>query len=109
MTCDAWDIVTVPFPFTDEVAQKKRPALVVSRVDFNRHGHTLLAMITTSAFPWPADMPIQDLSVTGLSAPCVVRLKLFTLDNRLMLRKIGHLSKNDSDRFHLGLKNILSD
>jgi mRNA interferase MazF len=35
MTCDTWDVVVVPFPFTDSPASKRRPALVLSLRAFN--------------------------------------------------------------------------
>jgi len=106
--CDAGDVVTVPFPFTDKVAQKRRPALVLSRNSFNRQGHSLMTMITSSLRqPWPDDSPIRDLTASGLSKPCVVRLKLFTLDNRLMVRRIGHLAEEDRQAVAEALKSIL--
>jgi len=100
VTCEAWDVVTVPFPFTDRAAQKRRPALILSQKSFNRQGHTLMAMITSSLAPWPSDTPITHLEASGLSQPCVVRLKLFTLDSRLILRRIGNLA-DDEDRHHV--------
>ncbi|MGE5345646.1 MAG: type II toxin-antitoxin system PemK/MazF family toxin [Acidithiobacillales bacterium] len=99
MTCDVWDVVVVPFPFSERAATKRRPALVLSRKPFNAAGHTVLAMITTQAHrPWPGDTPVHDLSAAGLPLPCIVRLKLFTLDNRLILRRIGALSPSDRRR-----------
>lgn len=100
MICDVWDVVVVPFPFSDRAAVKRRPALVLSRKSFNAAGHTVLAMITTQAHrPWPGDTGIHDLSAAGLPTPCIVRLKAFTLDNRLILRRIGALST--ADRRHV--------
>jgi len=107
VTCDAWDIIVVPFPFVDRSAQKKRPALVLSKKTFNQHGHSLMAMITTSPLSWPGDSPISDLKSAGLSTPCAVRLKLFTLDNRLILRRAGQLAKVDQDHVAIQLQNIL--
>jgi len=107
MTCDAWDVITVPFPFTERSGQKRRPALVISPPGFNQHGHSLLAMITSSPLPWPGDTAIQDLSAAGLSIACRVRLKLFTLDNRLILRRIGRLSNEDQGRVMAEIKTIL--
>jgi len=53
-------------------------------------------MITTKTHhPWPGDTDIEDPKAGGLRTSCIVRLKIFTLDNRLVVRKIGHLSKND--------------
>ena len=107
MTCDPWDVVTVPFPFTDRAAQKRRPALVLSQRSFNRHGHSLMAMITSSRPSWPGDSPLSQLASCGLSAPCIVRLKLFTLDNRLIVKRIGRLSEEDKNRVAAALKAIL--
>ena len=93
---EQWDIVLVPFPFSDQPGQKRRPALTVSQVAFNRDGATIFAMITTAGHrPWPGDSAITDLSTAGLTAPCLVRLKLFTLDNRLILKTIGRLGEVD--------------
>jgi len=45
--------------------------------------------------PWPLDVAIKNKKQSGLTAPSVVRMKLFTLDNRFILRKIGRLTKSD--------------
>ena len=98
MTCERWDVVVVPFPFTDKPRTKRRPALVLSGPAFNRAGHTVLAMITSRGHsPWPGDTPIVVLAAAGLRAPCLVRLKLFTLDNRLISDRIGRLSRADAE------------
>lgn len=99
MVCEPWDVVIVPFPFTERLGAKRRPALVMSKARFNENGHTLLSMITTKAHhPWPGDSELKEPGAAGLSAPCIVRLKLFTLDNRLILKRIGHLSNRDRRR-----------
>ncbi len=93
-----FDVVVVPFPFTDSSKAKRRPALVLSQAtDFGKIiEHTILAMITSQKNePWPLDVVIKNKKLSGLAAPSVVRMKLFTLDNRFILREIGHLSKSD--------------
>lgn len=73
--CDPSDVVIAPFPFTEKLGVKRRPALVLSSKAFNANGHTVLAMITTKTHsPWPGDISIEDLAVAGLHVPCVVRL-----------------------------------
>lgn len=99
MICEPWQVVIVPFPFTDRSQTKRRPALVLSQVRFNRAGHAILAMITSMAHnPWPGDTPLTDLVSAGLRRPCIVRLKIFTLDNRLILRRVGILAAADRKR-----------
>jgi len=101
MVYEPFDVVVVPFPFTDASRSKRRPALVLSQAaDFgNSIEHTVLAMITSQKNePWPLDVVIKNKKSSGLAAPSVLRMKLFTLDNRFILRKIGYLSKIDQTR-----------
>jgi len=101
VTVEAGDVVVVPFPFVDRRASRRRPALVLSTRKFNRAGHTVLAMITTSSHaPWPGDITLSQREAAGLHSDCRVRLKLFTLDNRLIVRRIGRLA--DPDRLAVG-------
>jgi len=96
MAFDSLDVVVVPFPFTDRRATKRRPALIVSSANFNRtHEQSILAMITSVGNNWPSDVAIQDWREAGLNVPCKVRFKLFTLDDTLIVRKLGRLSKRD--------------
>ena len=87
----------VPFPFTDSTAAKRRPALVLSTQAFNdRASHVVLAMITSQENRgWPLDTEIRDLVAAGLGYASVVRMKLFTLDERFILRKAGALAAAD--------------
>lgn len=98
MSFNAFDVIVVPFPFTDISTTKRRPALVLSDADhFNRHiGQSVLAMITSAKnSDWPLDVEISDLDSAGLTAASVVRMKLFTLDDRLIIRRAGHLAAKD--------------
>ena len=109
MIYEPFDIVVVPFPFTDSTRSKRRPALVLSNnEDFgNETEHTVLAMITSQKnAPWPLDCPIKNKKASGLTASSVVRMKLFTLDNRFILRKTGHLSKSDQKKVEQTLSKI---
>jgi mRNA interferase MazF len=59
-------------------------------------GHLLLAMVTSARqSAWPLDWPIANLTAAGLNQPCLVRLKLFTLDERLALGTVGILAAHD--------------
>lgn len=92
-------VVLVPFPFTDRTSLKRRPAVVLSEPGFQRStGHLLLAMITSAKQShWPLDWPINDLEAAGLPQLCLVRFKLFTLDERFIIKSLGALSTADCD------------
>jgi len=102
-------VVVLPFPFTDSTAAKRRPALVLSTQAFNdRASHVVLAMITSRENPgWPLDTDIRDLAAAGLSHASVVRMKLFTLDERFILRKAGALAAADQTAVQRSLGRLL--
>jgi mRNA interferase MazF len=92
-----WDVVTVPFPFTDRQATKRRPALVLSAAELSAHsGTVVLAMITSAGnAAWPHDVPVRRIGPTGLTTASIVRWKLFTLDCAIVRARIGRLSPSD--------------
>ena len=107
MSCDAFEVVVVPFPFTDSDQSVKRPAVVISRRAFNAEGHTVMAMITDARNQaWPLDIHI-DYQAAGLKMPSVVRMKFFTVDNRLVIRSIGRLSPVDRQELLDSLRQVL--
>ena len=94
-----WAVVVVPFPFTDRMARRKRPTVVLSRPQESGSlvGQSVLAMIASAVHrSWPLDVPITDLAMAGIPAPSVVRMKLFTLDDRLVQRQVGTLAAPDA-------------
>jgi mRNA interferase MazF len=78
-------------------ATRRRPALVISNEKFNKqHNQIVLAMITTATDNvWPSDVTLTNWQKAGLKVACHFRLKLFTLDQSLILKAIGHLSSKD--------------
>ena len=109
MIYNEYDVVVVPFPFTDKSASKRRPALVLSSKKF--HGkelHYVLAMITsTENEGWFLDTEITKLDDAGLPSPSKVRMKIFTLDGELILKKIGSLAPVDRKNVKSSLKSLL--
>ena len=110
VTYDTCDVDVVPFPFTDCSVSKRRPALVLSDNEvFNEAiGHSVLAMITTRGNShWPLDIPIENLKAAGLPAPSIVRMKLFTLDHKIILRRAGRLAMEDQQNVRVALAHLL--
>lgn len=110
MTYKIFDVVVVPFPFTDQNTDKRRPALVLSdAAQFNEETQNcVMAMITSAKNPdWPLDAKIGSIKKAGLPAPSKVRMKLFTLDSRLIVKKIGGLAAKDQQAVKKSLKMLL--
>ena len=106
---DQWDIALVPFPFTDRNATVKRAALVLSTRSFNAAASaTIFAMITKAQFSaWPGDYAVRDWKTAELLLPSIVRIKMFTLENSLVLRRLGRLQAGDIDGFQAAAKPFL--
>jgi mRNA interferase MazF len=47
------DVVLVPFPFTDQSAFKKRPAVVISSAAYNTHRRDIVILAITSQLRTP--------------------------------------------------------
>jgi mRNA interferase MazF len=105
-----WDIVRVDFPFADQAAMRRRPALVIASPAVTDASFAILwaLMITSAAHEgWPLDVPISDLDADGLSHACVVRVgKVTTLDARLATR-IGELAAMDRVKVAASLRKLL--
>ena len=90
---DAFEVVIVPFPYSDRLAEKRRPALVISNRALAQLGLVWLAMITSvDNPPWPGDVTIDNLSGAGLPARSVVRpAKIACIEPARVLRRAGRL------------------
>jgi mRNA interferase MazF len=100
VTFRRWDVVSVPFPFIEGHATKRRPALVVSTDAFHRaHRACFGAMITTARNMRdlrPDDIEIKGLARAGLPRPCVIRLaRLATFEWNDQIRRAGSLDRRE--------------
>jgi mRNA interferase MazF len=92
------EVLVLPFPYSDRLAEKRRPAVVVSKPALERaHGLVWVAMITSDRGSVRADdVPIGDLARAGLPAASLVRpVKIATIEPSRVLRVAGSLTKGD--------------
>jgi mRNA interferase MazF len=105
------DIVVVPFPYSDRLAEKRRPAVIVSNARLAAQGFVWLAMITSarqSALAY--DGPIADLALAGLPTPCVVRAtKMATVEPSRIVRKAGRLDAAEAARMLATVRAFIGD
>ena len=99
-TYQCGDVVVVPFPFSDKLAGKRRPALVVSSAGVAADGLVWLVMITSAKHSAGAfDCAISDLQKAGLTKPCLVRpTKITALEPSRILRFSGRLAAAETNR-----------
>jgi mRNA interferase MazF len=92
------DVLVLPFPYSDRLAEKRRPAVVVSKPTLERrHGLVWVAMITSDRGGAKRDdVTISDLSGAGLPSPSLVRaVKVATIEPARVVRVAGALPKRD--------------
>lgn len=110
MTFEPFDTVVVPFPFADRAQSVVRPALILSpHADFgDQTGVAVAAMITSAQQSgWPLDVDITDLAAAGLRVPCLVRMKLNTIEYGLIGKKIGSLAEADRAKVRAALAALM--
>ena len=84
-TFERFDIVSVPFPYTDRPVRERRPALVVSRPAHEARTGMIWAVMITSAQhrAWHGDVRLADHARAGLSIPSMIRTaKIATVEAR---------------------------
>jgi mRNA interferase MazF len=104
-------VVLVPFPFSERLVTKKRPAVVVSSDAYHKvTSDVIIAQITSklSVAPRPGDHRVVAWQEAGLAIPSLVRPKLATLHNGLILRRLGTMTPRDMRAIDRGLGVALS-
>ena len=103
------DIVVVPFPYSDQLAEKRRPALVVSNDPVHRQGLVWLMMVTSAKHSQTAfDHIIRDLAPTGLKVASIVRpIKITCIEPDRILRRAGTLSDDEMNEITAVTRNFL--
>jgi mRNA interferase MazF len=94
---EVWDVVKVPFPYTDRPVRQRRPALIIAADELLvRHGLLWLAMITSAANRgWSGDVPVSDLELAGLPIPSIIRpAKMATVEAE-DAEKLGVVAQSD--------------
>lgn len=106
----AFDIVVVPFPYADRLAEKRRPAVVVSAAAVStRYKLVWLAMVTSAVNRrWDCDIDISDLKATGLPAPSRIRPAKIATADVSRIRVIGNLAAADRKQLKTKLAALLA-
>src|SRR5712691_12380029 len=105
------DVVLVPFPFTDQTASKKRPAVVVSSDAYHRDRPDVIVVAITSRVAQAAagvgDVLLQDWRGAGLLKASLIKPVFTTVEQRLILRKLGVLQEKDVLALRTALHRVL--
>jgi mRNA interferase MazF len=104
------DIVLVPFPFTDQQANKRRPAVVVSSAVHNRSRPDVILMpVTSQVRPTgsPGELRISRWRQAGLIKPSMVKPIIMSIHRRFIVRRLGRLQLQDRHALEVTLRELL--
>ena len=109
-SCKFGDVVLLPFPFTDQSASKKRPAVVINSEEYDRRRPDVIVMAITSQIkstPAFGEVHLTDWKKTGLLKPGVIKPIIATTEKTLILKKLGRLPASDEKALRHALTLIL--
>lgn len=104
------EVLLVPFPFTSQAASKKRPAAVVSSRAYNIARPDVVVMAITSQLHPVAglgEVRVDEWQAAGLLKPSAIKPVFATLEQRLVLRRLGVLTATDEASLRRTLADIL--
>ena len=104
------DIVLVPFPFTDQSATKKRPAVVVSSQAYNTERPDLIIQAVTSQIGTNntfGEVVVNQWQQAGLLKPSAIKPVITTIEKNLIIKLMGRLTPQDREALVECLKSIL--
>lgn len=104
------DIVLVPFPFSDQTTAKKRPAVIISSSRYNTVSKDIVIMAVTSQIEKSSDVGsciIKDWKEAKLLKPSAIKPALSSIEQTLVLKKLGALSLTDMNSLNAILKELL--
>ena len=104
------DIVLVPFPFTDQSAAKKRPAVVISSETYHQQRPDLIIMAITSqvrSTQTVGETFVQDWQGAGLLKPSAIKPVITTIERGLVINQLGQLKGNDQTALRDAIDRIL--
>ncbi len=95
MAYKAGDVILVPFPYRDRLAESTRPAVVVSGDAYNQHGDLVIAAITSHTPRFATDYGLIDWKLAGLQMASTVRMLLATVTSSRVILPVGNLTSQD--------------
>ena len=105
------DVVLVRFPFTNQAAFKQRPAVIVSSRAYNLAKPDAVIMAITSQVHSPSslgEVRIGQWQAANLLKPSAIKPVFATLEQNLILKKLGVLDPSDQATLRQAIATVLS-
>lgn len=100
----------MPFPFTDQTTTKQRPAVVISSSGYNAHRPDLILLAITSQVRASlsfGEILVTDWQTAKLIKPSVFKPLITTIEQALVIKRLGRLSANDATSLRAVIEKIV--
>jgi len=105
------EIIIVPFPFSNLSGVRQRPVLVLSKTDYLKECEDIITCgITSNLKDSRYSLLIDNSNLIEGNIPIKSRIKidkLFTLEQSIVIKKIGRINKETFDRVRKEFFNLI--
>jgi mRNA interferase MazF len=105
------DVVLVRFPFTNQATFKQRPAAIVSSRAYNVAKPDVVIMAITSQVHSPSslgEVQVGQWQAANLLKPSAIKPVFATLEQNLILKRLGVLDPSDQAALRQAIAAVLS-
>jgi len=105
-----WDVILVPFPFTDLSLNKRRPAVVISCGMYNDSGDLVIGFLTSNLYGTSrlGDYELENYLQAGLPLPTRFRAKFASISGEIVVKKLGSLTTGDCTAISASIRDVLA-
>jgi len=103
MSYSRGDILLVPIPFTDLAHRKVRPAVIIGLSEYPGD----LFVVPISSQLRNTDLVLSHWREAGLNVPCGIKSQIATIEDALVLKRVGALTPADAAELQGRLKSWL--
>jgi mRNA interferase MazF len=97
------EVVLIRYPFSDLSGSKVRPAVIASAP--HPSVDVLIVPLTSKITPLlVGEFVLKDWSQSGLNVPSAVKRGIYTLQESLIVKRVGQISSDDSIRLDSALR-----
>ncbi len=109
MTYSFGEVVLVDFPFSSNLGIKKRPAVIISKTDFNNSKEDIILLAITSKVDNLSigEALLKNWKEAGLVKSSAFKSVIFTVEKQHIDKTIGKLTESDKNLLAGCLKQIL--
>ena len=101
-----YDVILVPYPFSELSSSKVRPAVIVSTSHPSQD--ILITPLTSKTGSLMAgEFVLSEWAAAGLNVATAVKRGVYTIHESLVIKVIGQLSKVDADQLEQSLRDWL--